>query len=287
MPRSSSRTARASAWLRATTDELADLLAAATGQPPWAIAQSDPAYLAAAELPAPLGAGMTALGYKDFWHVAVESSATDISYRVVACTPIHQVPATGARNRVVRAKELAAAVLYRAHTDRMLERAATHDGLTELRNRVGFSERLAELSTHDADTVALLFIDLDNFKSVNDRFGHAAGDTVLKEVANRLSDVTRSHDVVSRAGGDEFEILLSSSPDRPLDDDALRQFADRILEAVRQPIALEGVDQGVSVMASVGVAVTNDSTVDIERLRSLPTMPCTRRNAPVVIDRTS
>lgn len=247
-----------------TSDELAEVFGEAPPSVPWNLAFSEPQFIAVADLPAPLDHRMTMLGYADFWHAGVESSQASISYRIVACTPVHQVPAMGAVNRVARATELAAAVLYRAHTDQVLERAATHDGLTELRNRAGFTEQIEGIEPEPGEIVAMLFIDLDDFKQVNDSYGHAAGDAVLKAVAARLTAVTRAHDVVARLGGDEFAVLLRSSPDRPLDHELLRQLADRILAEIGQPIDV-GLGRSASVKASVGVAVSDECT-DIERL---------------------
>lgn len=247
-----------------TSEELATVLADAPASPPWTTPFSDPQFIAVDDLPAPLDHTVGMLGYADFWHVGVESSQASISYRIVACTPVHQVPAMGAVNRVARATELAAAVLYRAHTDQVLERAATHDGLTELRNRAGFTEQIEGLEPEPGQVVAMLFIDLDDFKQVNDSYGHGAGDMVLKAVADRLTGVTRAHDVVARLGGDEFAVLLRSSPERPLDHQLLQQLADRVLDEIGKPIDI-GLGRRASVKASVGVA-WSDETADIERL---------------------
>src|SRR5262249_14147608 len=93
-----------------------------------------------------------------------------------------------------------------------LAHAALHDSLTGLANRVSFLEHLELALRRAARTggaVAVLFVDLDNFKLVNDSFGHAAGDELLKAVGSRLQSAVRGMDVVARHGGDEFLILLS------------------------------------------------------------------------------
>ncbi len=138
------------------------------------------------------------------------------SYRIVAAgTLIHQRLA-GQTDRLSRANELAGVVLLRARTDALLEHSATHDPLTQLANREGFNRQAVEvLAETTAETAAMLFIDLDGFKQVNDLHGHAAGDRVLKTVAKRLITVTRSVDLVGRLGGDEFVILVGASDDRP------------------------------------------------------------------------
>jgi diguanylate cyclase (GGDEF)-like protein len=128
---------------------------------------------------------------------------------------------------------------------------ATHDGLTRLPNRQLFAEELEETLRRGADpsrTNAVLFVDLDEFKSINDTLGHLAGDRVLLTVGERLRASTDGRDVVARLGGDEFAILLRERHGL----DEVEETADRILNAVLQPIQH---DSGkVFTSASVGVA---------------------------------
>ncbi|HEX8939049.1 MAG TPA: EAL domain-containing protein [Candidatus Limnocylindrales bacterium] len=131
-----------------------------------------------------------------------------------------------------------------------LRHQAYHDALTGLPNRVQFIEQVeALLALPTAPAVpVVLFLDLDNFKVVNDTLGHALGDRLLQEVADRLRTSIRSVDVAARLGGDEFGILLSDTPELA---DALR-LADRIIRTLRVPFLLAGQD--VNVGASIGVA---------------------------------
>lgn len=131
-----------------------------------------------------------------------------------------------------------------------LAHLAERDPLTGLFNRTGLAQRLDdERQRRDAGPIALLYIDLDHFKPVNDRMGHLAGDRVLQLFARRLVQSVRSTDVVARLGGDEFAILLTGMHDLQL----ARVVADKVLHAAEQPFDVDGVP--VSVGASIGAAV--------------------------------
>lgn len=144
-----------------------------------------------------------------------------------------------------------------------LRQLALHDELTGLANRTLLIERgnraLLQAERHDG-MVAVLFIDLNRFKSVNDAHGHAVGDALLQQVADRLVLCVRASDTVARVGGDEFVILLT---DLSQDDDAY-QVADKVHLAMVQPFRVEGVD--IDVGASVGVARYPHDGVDMTML---------------------
>jgi diguanylate cyclase (GGDEF)-like protein/PAS domain S-box-containing protein len=146
-------------------------------------------------------------------------------------------------------------VNFREVTDRKLfedelRRQANTDPLTGLLNRTAFSDRLAAATEAiDADAPpAVLFVDVDDFKTVNDTLGHAAGDDLLVTVASRLTADVRADDVVARLGGDEFAVLLTFA-----DGERLRDVADRLLTALRVPMELAGTT--VTVTASIGGAL--------------------------------
>ncbi len=147
-------------------------------------------------------------------------------------------------------------------TDRMwLERQALHDPLTKLPNRLLLMDRarqaLARLHRSQG-LVALLFIDLDRFKAINDNMGHAVGDHLLISVAERLAEMLRDSDTVARLGGDEFVILAED-----LDSDAeALGVAERVLYALEEPFEVGSA--GVSMLASVGVSVSHDPEADPE-----------------------
>ena len=127
---------------------------------------------------------------------------------------------------------------------------ASHDPLTGLVNRRGFLVALEQaLSAGSGRPVGLLFVDLDGFKSVNDAFGHDAGDAVLVEVGRRIRACTRAEEVVARLGGDEFTVLLHADHDR-----SLAGICARIELALLEPVVVG--DELVSVGASIGVAVS-------------------------------
>ena len=133
-----------------------------------------------------------------------------------------------------------------------LRHLATHDALTGLPNRVLLDDRLAQAIAHadrDRQPFAVLMLDLDRFKLINDSFGHRSGDTVLNEVARRLQGLVRSIDTVARVGGDEFVIVVGPSA-APADAEEIGKRANDILSA---PIHVEGVDLRVS--SSIGIAV--------------------------------
>jgi diguanylate cyclase (GGDEF)-like protein len=140
--------------------------------------------------------------------------------------------------------------------------AAKHDALSGLANRAHFAEHLGGvLAGIDPDgmgqTAVVAYLDVDRFKEVNDTLGHSAGDTLIQEVAKRLSTHVRSGDFIARYGGDEFTILWKSA-----DPNAPQLLASRIARALLQPIEIEG--QPMTVTASVGIAISPEHgrTVD-------------------------
>jgi diguanylate cyclase (GGDEF)-like protein len=149
----------------------------------------------------------------------------------------------------------------RHRADEELAFMATHDGLTGLPNRTLILDRVEQMlvrSRRHHTPVAALFIDLDNFKSINDTLGHGAGDELLKAVAARLDAVVRASDALGRLGGDEFVVIaedlsLEVGPD---------MIAERLLEALKEPFALPGVDTRLTVPASIGIAMGDRASAD-------------------------
>jgi diguanylate cyclase (GGDEF)-like protein len=157
----------------------------------------------------------------------------------------------------------AAEALQRVRLQEQLRYQARHDQLTGLVNRCVLYDRLREASVDTARSgrpIALLFLDLDGFKPINDQLGHLVGDQILLEVAHRLRRTTRLSETVARFGGDEFVVLNENA-----DVSAAQTLAHRIRAAVRRPL---DEAPGFALTASVGVAVqlASDGTADPEQL---------------------
>ncbi|MCW2714951.1 MAG: hypothetical protein JWN88_1998 [Frankiales bacterium] len=148
---------------------------------------------------------------------------------------------------------LSADLTDRHEASRLLTHQATHDPLTGLPNRLELQERLdrAVSRPRPGCSTAVMFLDLDGFKVVNDSFGHAWGDALLVEIATRLRDTARPRDLVARIGGDEFVVVAY---DLASGDDAL-PMARRLLHAVGEPVTHEG--RTLVVSASLGIALTD------------------------------
>jgi diguanylate cyclase (GGDEF)-like protein len=144
---------------------------------------------------------------------------------------------------------------------RLSEHYARHDALTGLPNRKAFEDRLTQMTRDflpQAREVAVLFVDLDGFKLVNDQFGHAFGDRVLYVIGQRINATIGERDLAARVGGDEFVValdLLPSTATAATASQAATEIADRIVVVVAQPIAID--QQIVTVGASVGVALAS------------------------------
>lgn len=169
---------------------------------------------------------------------------------------------------------LSAALLRRAlRRERDAERLqwqyqATHDPLTGLANRRAFQEQLAEAclrSDRNGRPLALLYIDLDNFKPINDLLGHSAGDQLLQELARRLIQSSRRTDIVARLGGDEFAVIAEFTPGR----ENAAQLAEKLLAALASPVRLplpDGREHTIQIEASLGTAVYPQEATSPEAL---------------------
>ena len=183
------------------------------------------------------------------WELQIKRADGSIIWGEQRLTPVRD--ATG---RVVAVEGIVRDVSERKKAQDDLEHLAMHDSLTELPNRAWFMDQLnrslARAARSDA-SLALLFVDLDGFKDVNDRYGHDAGDQLLFSVSGRLRKVVRPSDVLSRLGGDEFVILCEDMAGA----DQAERIAGRILESFERPFLV--APGAVSVTASIGVAVSH------------------------------
>ncbi|MFI9651429.1 diguanylate cyclase domain-containing protein [Guyparkeria halopsychrophila] len=147
--------------------------------------------------------------------------------------------------------------------EQQIRHQAHHDSLTDLPNRASLKYRIGDAvarARNEETRLAILFLDLDYFKEVNDRLGHAVGDRLLREVAQRLQRLLRHEDVVGRLGGDEFLILIEGLPAPRF----AGQVAGKVIEVLTQPFALD--DEQVSIGVSIGIAVFPEHARDAEEL---------------------
>lgn len=153
--------------------------------------------------------------------------------------------------------------IERKQTEQYLARLAHYDQLTDIPNRILFRDRLEHalnLATRDKTTFALMFIDLNGFKQVNDNFGHDVGDGIIRVCAERLSLCLRRSDLVARMGGDEFTLLLSHIENNT----DVARIAEKIIALISEPAEINGYE--VVVGCSIGIAVYPQGGRDAESL---------------------
>ena len=189
------------------------------------------------------------------FHARIRRRDEELREIEMAFTPYR----TERRTRIVT---IARDVTERRQVQRALEHDALHDRLTGLPNRTLLTERLERAiraAGRDEGRVAVLLMDLDNFKEVNDQLGHHAGDVLLQQVGPRLRSHLRSSDTISRFGGDEFAVLLPGA-----DRDSALVAVRKILRDLQRPFVVE--DQALEVGASVGVVIFPEHGTDPESL---------------------
>jgi diguanylate cyclase (GGDEF)-like protein/PAS domain S-box-containing protein len=165
-------------------------------------------------------------------------------------------------DRVVAVASIARDITGRKHVERMINHLAFHDGLTGLANRTLIRDRLQHALTRSrraGGMVAVIYLDLDDFKEVNDRLGHAAGDQLLQAVSARLQPLLRPGDTFGRLGGDEFVVVSDRIPSER----AALGIAERLASALAEPFEFDAAR--VEVTASIGVAL-GDADTDADRL---------------------
>jgi diguanylate cyclase (GGDEF)-like protein/PAS domain S-box-containing protein len=172
-------------------------------------------------------------------------------------------PLRNKEGKIIGFRSISRDITERKQFEQKLAEMATHDALTGLPNRILLSDRLmvgAALARRNGHRLAVLMLDLDRFKAVNDALGHSVGDELLKDVGQRLYSIMRKSDTISRIGGDEFVLVL---PQISRMDD-VTTFAQRILGAFEEPFVFGG--HRLQVTTSIGIAVYPEDGTDMENL---------------------
>jgi diguanylate cyclase (GGDEF)-like protein/PAS domain S-box-containing protein len=220
------------------------------GEGPWTAAalSGEPLYVGVDDLGPAAAALAIEAGIAGCWSIPVPPSAAVDPAVLTVWRNVDMAPVTAHEFVVQRSLRYVQLALVRHAEHEQLAHMATHDGLTGVANRRLFRARLEEALT-GSQPVAVLFLDLDRFKPVNDRFGHATGDQVLVEVTERLRRTLGSAGLLARLGGDEFTALVAGGAE------AAEALASRLITAVDEPIRLGPPVGDLSVGLSVGIAV--------------------------------
>ena len=185
---------------------------------------------------------------KDGTHICLESSIS---------------PMRNKEGKIIGFRSISHDITERKQFERRLAQMATHDSLTDLPNRVLLSDRLmvgTALARRNGHRLAVLMLDLDKFKDVNDAMGHGVGDELLKAVGQRLSTIMRKSDTISRIGGDEFVLVLPQISQ--IDD--VTKFTQRILNAFEEPFVFG--PHRIEITTSIGIALYPDDGIEIDHL---------------------
>ncbi|HEX2562981.1 MAG TPA: diguanylate cyclase, partial [Acidimicrobiales bacterium] len=239
---------------------VAGSLLAAEGPTPWgrALATGEDVWAADLDgLPAPLAALAAAEGYHGCWvHPVVAPGDAGPRAAIVVWRLRPGQPTRFTWTTITRVGQLLQLTLQWHRSHRTLQHAATHDQLTGLANRHAFLERLTTVARAAEGVSAVLFLDLDHFKPINETLGHPVGDRVLAVVADRLVGVLRPGDLVARIGGDEFAVLC----ERLSGPDDVESVAKRLLMAVREPVRPHpDAPTEVQIDASIGITELDPS----------------------------
>lgn len=203
-------------------------------------------------------------GYRSCWSTPILSHQGAVLGTFAMYSKTAREPTDAETCLVDVATRIAGIAIERKQTEDRIHFMATHDALTGLPNRTLLKDRLSQALLHARrydKWMTIMFVDLDNFKTVNDRLGHNAGDELLKLVAFQMTNCVRATDTVVRLGGDEFVILLL---DQPKSVDAIAATAQKIRAAIAETAHLEGHD--LRVTSSIGIANYPNDGIDADAL---------------------
>lgn len=178
------------------------------------------------------------------------------------------VPHPEVNGQIPGCYSMATDITEQQHAAQRIHHLAHHDSLTGLPNRLLFNDRLGQaisLAKRDSARFALLYLDLDRFKPVNDTLGHNAGDELLRDASNRIRQLVRESDTVARVGGDEFAVILRDINSR----ESVSAVADKIVTAIAEPFYLERQKQSVDIGTCIGIAIYPDDAQEHETLIKL------------------
>lgn len=202
-------------------------------------------------------------GLRAAWAAPIMSSSGSVLGAIATYTIEPNKPDSHDMELVKLAVNLSRIAIERRQSEERLAYLAHYDTLTGLPGRALFRDRLGHAmakAERNGQMVALMFLDLDRFKAINDTLGHGAGDTLLKNVAQRLKECVREEDTVARLGGDEFTVILEQISN--VDDASI--VAKKIIEAVALPMILNGHE--VFVTASIGITIYPHDSTDMDEL---------------------
>ena len=184
------------------------------------------------------------------------------------CIEVKLVPRALQQGQVVGCYAMGTDITEQRGAEQRMQHMAHHDSLTGLPNRLLFNDRMAQAivqANRESSQFALLYLDLDKFKPVNDTFGHDAGDQLLTKVADRIRELVRESDTVARLGGDEFAVILRDISSR----DDVAAVSRKIIAAISLPFYLGTVSQTVEIGTSIGIAVYPGDAQDHDTLIKL------------------
>jgi len=203
-------------------------------------------------------------GFRACWSTPILSHHGKVMGTFALYAKEVRMPAPIETQMIEIATRIAGIAIERKNTEDSIRHMALHDALTGLPNRVLLEERIQQALLHsdrDGRWVAVVFLDLDQFKLINDSLGHSAGDELLKTVADRMVQCVRSIDTVARLGGDEFVIVLFDAPDNM---EGIAHTLQRIQHVIAQPIQVGA--QKLQVTCSMGVSTYPENGTDIDTL---------------------